>query len=139
MLAGRGTRVGQAFLYAHVPLTAGVVMLGVGVEHAIDETVQADLGDATRWLLCGGIAMAFASLGAIHGVASGRGRDADVWLRLGVAAVALAIALLGVDLGALWVTAILAVAVVACLALELASHHRHEPEGEIEASSAFVP
>ena len=140
MVLGRGTRVGQAYLYAHLPLTAGVVALGVGVEHAIDETASAELADATRWVLCGGLALAFGSLAAIHRVAAGARRDVDVWLRLGVVGVALAVAVLGERLGPLPAMGILAVSVVACLALELALHERHAGPGEAqESAGAFVP
>ncbi len=140
MLIGRGTWVGQAYLYSHLPLTAGVVALGVGVEHAVEETAGAELHDETRWLLCGGLALAFASLAAIHRVAAGRSRDVDAWLRLGVAVVALAVALLGGGLGPLAVTALLAGAVVACVVLELALHHRHGETGEpMPSPEAFVP
>ena len=140
MLLGRGTWIGQTYLYSHVPLTAGVVALGVGVEHAIVETAAAELQDGTRWLVCGGLGLAFASLAVIHGVAARARRDVDAWLRLGVVVVALAVAVLGDGLGALAVTAILAAAVATCLAAELALHQRHERQGEAPASpEAFVP
>ena len=139
MLLGRGTWTGQSYLYGHLPLTAGVVVLGVGVEHAIDETAGAGLADGTRWLLCGGLMLAFASLAAIHGVAARARRDVDVWLRLGVVAVALAVALLGGRLDPLPAMAILAASVVACLALELALHDRHEHGPETASTEAFVP
>jgi low temperature requirement protein LtrA len=140
MLIGRGTWVGQAYLYAHLPLTAGVVALGVGVEHAIEETAGDELHDATRWILCGGLALAFAALAAVHGVAAGSRRDTDAWLRLSVVAVALGVALLGGGLGPLPVLAILAVAVTACVVLELALHERHGERAEpLPSPEAFVP
>jgi low temperature requirement protein LtrA len=140
MLLGRGTWIGQTYLYSHVPLTAGVVALGVGVEHAIVETAEAELRDGTRWLVCGGLALAFASLAVIHGVAARARRDVDAWLRLGVVVVALGVAVLGDGLGALPVTAILAAAVATCLAVELALHQRHEREAAAPVSpEAFVP
>jgi low temperature requirement protein LtrA len=140
MLLGQGTWVGQTYLYAHLPLTAGVVALGVGVEHAVEETAGAGLNGATRWVLCGGLALAFAALAGIHRVAAGRGRDADTWLRLSVVVVALAVALAGGGLGPLAATAILAAAVVACVALEVALHERHGEAAEAMPSpEAFVP
>ena len=45
---------------------AGVIALGVGVKHAIDETAAEELADSTRWILCGRVALAFAALAAIH-------------------------------------------------------------------------
>jgi low temperature requirement protein LtrA len=139
-LLGRGTWVGQTYLYSHLPLTAGIVALGIGVEHAIEETAGTDLRDGTRWLLCGGLALAFGSLAAIHRAAAGARRDVDVRLRLSVVGVALAVALLGGGLDPLPAMAILAASVAACLALELGLHHRHASVAEAPPSAeAFVP
>jgi low temperature requirement protein LtrA len=119
-LVGRSIRAGQAYFYSHLPLTAGIVALGVGVEHAIEETSGTELHDGTRWLLCGGLALAFVSLAIIHRIAADARRDVDVWLRLGVVGVALAVALLGGGLGPTAAMSLLAAAVAACLAIELA-------------------
>ncbi len=127
-LIRRGVWYGQALLYSHVPLTAGVIVLGVGVKEAIEDTVAAELADSTRWLLGGGLALAYAALAAIHLVSSRSKRDTDLWLRLGVVAVGLAVALAGAGLDPLPALAILAAAAVACVALELALHHRHGVE-----------
>jgi low temperature requirement protein LtrA len=138
-LVGRSTRAGQAYFYSHLPLTAGIVALGVGVEHAIEETAGSQLHDGTRWLLCGGLALAFASLAAIHRIAASGKRDTDVWLRLGVVAVAIAVALIGGGLGPIAAMAILAAAVTACLVLELALHEGHADELEVTVADASVP
>jgi low temperature requirement protein LtrA len=138
-LVGRSTRAGQAYFYSHLPLTAGIVALGVGVEHAIEETSGSQLHDGTRWLLCGGLALAFASLAAIHRIAASGKRDTDVWLRLGVVAVAIAVALIGGGLGPIAAMAILAAAVTACLVLELALHEGHANELEVTVADASAP
>jgi low temperature requirement protein LtrA len=138
-LVGRSTRAGQAYFYSHLPLTAGIVALGVGVEHAIEETAGSQLHDGTRWLLCGGLALAFASLAAIHRIAASGKRDTDVWLRLGVVAVAIAVALIGGGLGPIAAMAILAAAVTACLVLELALHEGHANELEVTVADASAP
>jgi low temperature requirement protein LtrA len=138
-LVGRGTRAGQAYFYSHLPLTAGVVALGVGVEHAIEETSGSALHDGTRWLLCGGLALAFASLAAIHRIAAGAKHDVDVWLRLGVVGVALTVAVLGGTLGPVAVLAILAATVGACLTLELTLHERHVADLEATVADVSVP
>jgi low temperature requirement protein LtrA len=138
MLVGRGIRAGQAYFYSHLPLTAGIVALGVGVEHAIEETSASELNDGTRWLLCGGLGLAFASLAAIHRIAADAKRDVDVWLRLGVVGVALAVAVLGGGLGPTAVVAILAAAVAACLTLELALHER-DADLEVTVADASMP
>ena len=139
-LIGRGTSVGQAYLYAHLPVTAGIVALGVGVEHAITETAHTELDDATRWVLCGGLALAFTSLAAIHRVASRARRNIDVWLRLAVVGVALGVAVFGGGLHPLPTLAILAASVVACLTVELLLSHRYGSATEPSLPpEAFVP
>jgi low temperature requirement protein LtrA len=125
MLLGRSTWAGQAYLYSHVPLMAGVIMLGVGVKDAIQETAGTELDDNTRWVLCGGLALAFGALAVIHLVSSRSPRDVDLLLRIGVALVALGVAYGGGGLDPLPVLALLAAAVVGAVALELAMHHRH--------------
>jgi low temperature requirement protein LtrA len=135
MLLGRSIWAGQAYLYSHLPLMAGVIALGVGVKYAIQDTTRAELADSTRWILCGGVALAFAALAAIHLVASRSRRDADLWLRLGVALAALAIAALGGGLDPLPVVALVAAAVVTSVAAELALHHRHVREGDVSPSA----
>jgi low temperature requirement protein LtrA len=125
MLLGRSIWTGQVYLYSHLPLMAGVIALGVGVKDAIQETAGTELSDATRWILGGGVALAFGALALIHLVSSRSPRDVDLLLRIGVALVALAIAYAGGGLDPLPVTALLAAAVIGAVALELAMHHRH--------------
>jgi low temperature requirement protein LtrA len=138
-LVGRSVRAGQAYFYSHLPLTAGIVALGVGVEHAIQETSGSELHDGTRWLLCGGLALAFASLAAIHRIAADAKRDVDVWLRLGVVGVAAAVALLGGSFGPTAAMSLLAAAVTTCLVLELALDARSVDDLEVTVADASVP
>jgi low temperature requirement protein LtrA len=138
MLLGRGIWSGQAYLYSHLPLMAGVIALGVGVKHAIDDTAAGELEDSTRWILCGGVALAFAALAAIHLVSSRSRRDTDLWLRIGVAVVAFAVAVLGDGLDPLPALALIAAAVVGAVALELALHHRHAGQSETSPSAELV-
>jgi low temperature requirement protein LtrA len=125
MLLGRSIWAGQAYLYSHLPLLAGMIAFGVGVKRAINETAAADLTDATRWILCGGLAMTFAALAAIHYLSSRSRRDMDLWLRLAVAAVALVVAIVGGGSDPLTVLSLLTAAVVASVAVELAFHQHH--------------
>jgi low temperature requirement protein LtrA len=135
MLLGRSIWAGQAYLYSHVPLMAGVLALGVGVKDAIQETAGTELSDSTRWVLCGGVAMAFGALAAIHLVGSRSPRDFDLLLRVGVALVALGIAYGGGGLDPLPVLALLAASVVGAVAVELTMHQRHVREAETPASA----
>jgi low temperature requirement protein LtrA len=138
-LVGRSIRAGQAYFYSHLPLTAGIVALGVGVEHAIEETSGTELHDGTRWLLCGGLALAFASLAIIHGIAADARRNVDVWLRLGVVGVALAVALLGGGLAPTAAMSLLAAAVATCLAIELALSERDAGDLDVTVADASMP
>jgi low temperature requirement protein LtrA len=125
MLFGRSIWAGQAYLYSHLPLMAGMIAFGVGVKDAIKETTATELADSTRWILCGGLALAFVALAAIHLVSSRSRRDMDLWLRLGVVAAALVLAQFGGGLDPLPVLALIATVVVATVAAELALHQRH--------------
>jgi hypothetical protein len=73
------------------------------------------------------------SIAVMHLVTNHSRRDVDLWLRVGTAALALAVAALGPDIGIVALLAILAAALAAQIALELATHesHRHG-EGGIE-------
>jgi low temperature requirement protein LtrA len=138
MLLGRSIWAGQAYLYSHVPLMAGVIALGVGVKDAIQQTAGTELDDSTRWVLCGGVALAFGALAVIHLVSSRSPRDVDLLLRIGVALVALGVAYGGGGLDPLPVLVLLAATVIGALALELAMHHRHGSETETSPSAEPV-
>jgi low temperature requirement protein LtrA len=138
MLIGRSIWLGQTYLYSHLPLMAGVIALGVGVKYAVKDTQAAELADSSRWILCGGLALAFAALAVIHVVSGRVGVDTDVSLRIAVAAVALAVAIFGGGLDPLPVVALLAAAVVASVGAELALHERHEHTSPAEASAEPV-
>ena len=129
MLVGRSIWAGQAYLYSHVPLMAGVIALGVGVKDAIKDTAGAELADSSRWILCGGIAVAFGALAVIHLVSSRTPRDADMLIRIGVAVVALGVAVAGSGSSPFAVLAVLAATVVVAVVLELGLHDRHADDG----------
>lgn len=50
------------YLYGHFFIVASIVATGIGVEHAIKETVEAHLHLPTLALLCGGVAVYFAAV-----------------------------------------------------------------------------
>ena len=53
------------WIFSHLPLAAGVAMTGVGLEHAVVEAGEAHAHTASRWLLVGAVALAFAAMAAI--------------------------------------------------------------------------
>jgi hypothetical protein len=72
-----------------------------------------------------------ASVAAMHVATTHSRRDVDLWLRLGTAALALALGAVGVEIGIVAMLLILAGALVAQVVLELATHesHRHGDGG----------
>jgi low temperature requirement protein LtrA len=130
----RGTiAAGQTFLYAHLPLLIGLAALGAGIKLAIKATQESGLTDEVSWIIGVGVALFMASVAVMHLVTTHSRRDVDLWLRLGTAALALALGSLGPELGIVPVLAILAGALVGQVVLELATHESHSHgEGGIE-------
>jgi low temperature requirement protein LtrA len=116
---------GQVYLYAHLPLMAGLIALGVGVKYAIRDSAGLDLADSSRWILCGALGLAFVSLAAMTLVSTRPRHEVDLGVRIAVAVAALALALLGGELGPVPVLALLTAAVVGSLAVELVAHREH--------------
>jgi low temperature requirement protein LtrA len=56
----------QSWLYAHFPLYAALAATGVGIAYAIRADQYCVLPAPQRWLVAGGAAVCFASLGIIH-------------------------------------------------------------------------
>jgi len=130
----RTIAAGQAYLYAHLPLLIGLAALGAGVKLAIKATQETGLTDEVSWIIGGGVALFMASVAVLHLVTTQSGRDVDVWLRVGTVLLALGLAAVGEDLGIVPVLAVLAAALGAQVALELARHdqHSHAEPGGIE-------
>lgn len=58
--------IGLAWLYAHLPLAAGLIAAGVGMGHMIETTPGIPPESAERWLMCGAIALSLTALAGIH-------------------------------------------------------------------------
>jgi low temperature requirement protein LtrA len=96
--------------YLHMPLLMALTALGAGVLRSVSE--DEGLTTETRWLVCGATAAAFASLALLE-VTLSQTRSRVVAIRLGAAAVALAVGFGGALLGAVPVLGALAVLGVA--------------------------
>lgn len=107
----RAGKMGTAltWLYCHLPLTAGVAVAGVGLEHMIANGPATPPERAELWLFCGAIALVLASLAAIHWMTCTLGtpkfRRSLSTYRLGSALFAIALAILGTNLPSLGVVA----------------------------------
>jgi low temperature requirement protein LtrA len=107
--------LGLAWLYAHLPLTAGIAMAGVGLEHMVANGPETPPEAAELWLFCGAIALTLTSLAAINwmtcSLGSLRFRRILSTYRLGSALFLLLLATLGSQLSSL---SIVVWAAIAC-------------------------
>jgi low temperature requirement protein LtrA len=127
-LVKRSVWAGQLYLYMHLPLLGGLAAAGAGVELAIHDAAEGRLTVGSRWALCGGVAVALASMAVIHFATTRAARERDLWLRIGVAAgmVALASAQAPVLVAVPLLVGLLAMLVLVEFAHE---QHRREPAG----------
>ena len=129
---GRGA-LGLVFVYAHFPLLAGVAAVGAGTKIAITHADAASLGAGARWAIGGGLACYLLALALLHIAAEWSSfRDRAFVGRLVCSALAVGLAGGGAVLSPVVFVAILAVAVVLQLVLELATY----PVG---AASVWTP
>ena len=56
----------QVWLYAHLPLAAGIAAAGVGAEYAIRSAMEPTMHVGERWLLCASVATVYVALAAIN-------------------------------------------------------------------------
>jgi low temperature requirement protein LtrA len=122
-LTARGIFGGLTYTYMHYFIVVGLAALGAGVKLAILAAGGDHRYDETSWLLSAGLAMTMVGLAVIQLVTGTVVLDADVWLRLGTAA--LALVLVPLALSPLAVVLIFAGALVAQVVYELARHERH--------------
>jgi low temperature requirement protein LtrA len=124
-VVGRNVVSGITFVYAHYFVTAGIAAIGVGVKLTILSAAPGSRYDHVGWIAAAGTAMCMAGLAVIQLAIPPALFDADVALRLGVAAfAAVLLGLTGVlsPVAILW---ILAAALVAQIVAELGAHERH--------------
>jgi len=122
-LTARGIFGGLTYTYANYFVVVGLAALGAGVKLSILAAGGDHHYDHTSWVLSGGLALTMVGLAAIQLVTGTIVFDTDVWLRLGTAAVALA--LVPFALSPLTVLLVLAAVLVAQVVYELARHEAH--------------
>jgi low temperature requirement protein LtrA len=129
----RGILGGLVFTYANFSIVVGLASLGIGVKVAIFDAAGHGHYDDTSWVMCVGMAIFLGGLAVIHLVTPPTVFDLDFWLRLGAAAVALALAAVSNRLPPLGVASLLAVIAVVQVGFELFHH------GDASAEVAAQP
>ena len=122
-LTARGIFGGLTYTYMNYFVVVGLAALGAGVKLAILAAGGDQHYDGTSWVLSAGLALAMFGLAAVQLVSGTIVFDTDVWLRLGTAAVALA--LIPFDLSPLVVVSVFAGVLAAQVAFELLRHEEH--------------
>lgn len=96
----------QAYLYAHLPVFAGITATGVGVLKATLAAPDHTLTAGARWALCGGPATFLIALAAMHLVNAGYSTPAASGSRLGAGLALAGLAPIGSGLSPLVLEAI---------------------------------
>src|SRR6266545_969547 len=128
---GRRLLGGLVFTYGHFPIIVGLAALGIGVKLAILSAGGDAHYDETAWVLCAGLALTMGGLTAIELVTPPIGLGTDVWLRLGTAALAVALIPFTSVLSPVAIVWILAAVLVVQVVFELAGHDEHAAPGSI--------
>ena len=122
---GRSIVRGLVFTYANFLVVVGLASLGTGVKLAVLATGPGTRYDDTGWVLGAGTAIFMLGLVAIQLATPPMLFDVDVWLRIGTAALAGALAALSPVLSPLVIAWLVAAALVLQVAVELARHEEH--------------
>jgi low temperature requirement protein LtrA len=128
-VSGRGIFGGLIYTYMHFFVVTGLAGLGAGVKLAILAAGGDHHYDDTGWILCAGLALTMFGLAVIELVSGLTILGADFWLRVGTAA--LALALLPFELAPLTVVVVLATVLVLQVVYELARHEAHVHGAEV--------
>ena len=122
-ISARGILSGLTYTYVHFFIVVGLAALGAGVKMAILAGGGEHHYGNTGWIPCAGLAMTMFGLASIELVSARRLFETDFWLR--VATAVFALVLVPFDLSPLTVVLLLAGALVAQVAYELARHEAH--------------
>ncbi|MEW6497372.1 MAG: low temperature requirement protein A [Cyanobacteriota bacterium] len=123
----RGVKLGKmhiamTWLYSHLPLAIGLAATGVGVDQIVSSEAS-NLSDGGRWLLCSAVALCLSVLALIHLITctlgTTRQRKILSAYRLGAAVFILILAAFGSGLSAVVLIALVAIACIVQVVLDL--------------------
>ena len=119
----RSVAAGQLYLYGHLPILIGLTSAGAGASLLIKAAGSGSGGVSERWVYAGGLAIYLVWISIIHLVTTRSLRDSVLAGRLAVAALALLLAAAGGALAPPLFVGLLAAALLAELAHEIARGH----------------
>lgn len=124
----------QVWLYTHFPLAAALAAAGTGVAHALAVPRGAPLPDADRWLICGSFAVCLVAIGVLDRVYAAAGSSRSTWMqamwRMGGAAFALVVAVVGAPMRPVTVMACLAALGIVQVVTDPPRHREEIGDGE---------
>jgi len=133
------------YVYCHFPLLAGVAAFGAGTKLAIMDAAHSGMGPGPRWALAGGVGAFALSLALIHiGAEWTSYRDRTFLGRIGVAAIAIALAAGGGGIAPVAFVGIMTAAVLGQLLLEAMTPRFgaatvYDPVDRLQESSSSNP
>ena len=118
----------QEWIYAHLPLTIGLVSIGVGITKAV-LGAPGTVSDSVRWLTLGSAAICFLSLSILHPTTASPTtqplKDLGVIARVAAAGLMLALAASGVPIGPVELTGILTGSCAALVVIDFYEEQSH--------------
>lgn len=120
----------------HLPILAGLTMVGVGIQFAIEGAGAAPLAAGPRWALCGGVALYLATTSALYLATTRTLRNVGLGVSLTIAGVALALAIFGGMLPALALEGVLLIALVGLVGYKILHLAAEEAEERARGEGA---
>jgi low temperature requirement protein LtrA len=117
----RDIRSVHIYNYGHLPILMGLTLVAVGIEHTILEVNQRFLPAATRWALCGGLALYLLTIIVIWVMACQR---RVTWYSISMIIIALGLAIIGKTLPPLVLEGVLLAMLIGKVSLEIIRSRR---------------